>query len=347
MEEAVLLTVACAGAFGCAGLAGAGAFEGFAKAYSSVRAGGVPARGFTVGEKRRGGPLRAGGARLRVSDCVASMAAYYLRNGVESCSGMGKALLGLSGFGRTMDDAACLLKRRGIEATAKSLASLCALITLSSSVVFLLLFHSLLAGLLAPVCLLSVVSAAVSQGRVREQDALRDQVPDALRCMEACLHAGLSLPQAFAEVAKEIPQPAKESFARVSRDLELGYSMTETLERFHSLSGIAELGFVAMALDVQHACGGSVTPILHSAEDSLARGLELRRSLRVQTAQARMSAQIVSVMPFFLLLVLSAVSPGFLAPFFESVEGVALLGVALAMQMTGVLMVRRILAVEI
>ena len=102
-----------------------------------------------------------------------------------------------------------------------------------------------------------------------------------------------------------------------------------------------------MALDVQYVCGGNAKPVLQSAEDSIARSLDLRRLLRVQTAQARFSAQIVSVMPMFLLAIVSVVSPGFLNPFFESATGLALLVVAAGMQVMGILLVKRTLEIEV
>ena len=199
----------------------------------------------------------------------------------------------------------------------------------------------------APVLVVVVLRAALFRSVENERARLREQVPDALRCMEACLHAGLSLPQTFYEVSTQIDQPARGLFARVSRDLELGYSMNEALERFRSVAELPELSFVAMALDVQYACGGSATPILRSAEQSVASDLELRRSLRVQTAQAKLSAQIVSIMPFALVFVISALDPGFLAPFFSSAGGALLLLMAVSMLAAGVLMVRRMLAIEI
>ena len=57
--------------------------------------------------------------------------------------------------------------------------------------------------------------------------------------------------------------------------------------------------------------------------------------------------QIVSVMPFALVFVISAVDPAFLHPFFSSAQGVVLLLLAIAMLGGGVLLVRRMLAVEI
>ena len=74
--------------------------------------------------------------------------------------------------------------------------------------------------------------------------------------------------------------------------------------------------------------------------------IELARSLRVQTAQAKLSARIVTAMPFVLAALFSLMSPGFLGPFVESVPGMALLAMALAMQAAGVLMVQRMLDVD-
>ena len=116
---------------------------------------------------------------------------------------------------------------------------------------------------------------------------------------------------------------------------------------FRSGAQVPELAFVAVALDVQHQTGGSISQVLDAARDTVESELELERSLHVQTAQARLSARIVSVMPFVLVALFSLVSEGFLEPFFNSAAGVALLLVVLSMQAAGVLAVRRMLRVEV
>ncbi len=64
---------------------------------------------------------------------------------------------------------------------------------------------------------------------------------------------------------------------------------------------------------------------LRSAEESISRDLDLRRSLRVQTAQAKLSAQISGVMPFALVFVISAVDQTVFVPVFLERAGVVLL----------------------
>ncbi len=87
-----------------------------------------------------------------------------------------------------------------------------------------------------------------------------------------------------------------------------------------------ELAFVAVALDVQHQTGGSMGQVLDAARDSVEGELELRRSLRVQTAQAKLSARVVSVMPFALVAVFSLVSEDFLAAVLRQRDRLGALG---------------------
>lgn len=206
-----------------------------------------------------------------------------------------------------------------------------------------LLGESLALGLLTVPTVLWVVMIWFSRMAAKRGDRLREQVPDALRCLSVCFQAGMTLPRAFAQVAEESSSPLREVFARVSHDVEMGCAVDEALRRFRDSTGVPELAFVSVALDVQHICGGSVVPVLESAEESVRRSLEMRRFLRTQTAQAKFSAQMVSVMPFVLLILLSLVSPGFMDPFFESGMGIALLALALGMQVAGVLCIRKLL----
>ncbi len=342
MEEGLLFAVATAGAFGAAFVAGRGACLSIEHAMGATRFEPMPEALARYGDRRsswRSLFRKAFATLLRLRS-------YYARNGFASLSFLAARVVA-SRAGLPFFEASKFARSRGVEMPPESAASLAIGSIFGVAIVVLVAFRSLLASACAIALCIALSRAALSHAVEHERMRLREQVPDALRCMEACMHAGLSLPQTFYEVSEQIDQPAKSLFTRVSRDLDLGYSMNEALERFRSVSDLPELAFVAMALDVQYACGGSAGPILRCAEESVSRDLDLRRSLRVQTAQAKLSAQIVSVMPFALVFVISAIDPNFLSPFFSSVLGFALLLVAVGMLCAGVLMVRRMLAVEI
>lgn len=205
----------------------------------------------------------------------------------------------------------------------------------------------------SPVFGVAIAGGAVAAGcNVAHADAdkrsgaIRDEIPDALRSLGVCFKAGLSLMQTLRQTGSELKGPLGALFLASSRLLETGGTVTEALSVFQGRTGTPELAFVAVALNVQHQAGGSIAHVLDAARESVEGEIELARSLRVQTAQAKLSARIVTLMPFALVALFSLMSPGFLAPFFESVPGMLLLGVALAMQIAGVVLVRRMLDIE-
>ena len=208
-------------------------------------------------------------------------------------------------------------------------------------------FGSLLAGIAFAACLVAGLSGWAVRGIERQREAVREALPDAVRAMGACFHAGFSLRQTFDQLKVELAGPIADLFGRASDAMETGSSAEEAIELIRSSQSVPELSFIAVALEVQHKSGGSMRHVLDAARESLEGELELRRFLKVQTAQARLSAQVVTGVTFALVGLLSLMTEDFLAPFFSSAAGMLMLAAALAMQCAGVMLIRRILKVEV
>lgn len=178
-------------------------------------------------------------------------------------------------------------------------------------------------------------------------DGLREQIPEMLRSLSMSFRTGHSLPQTLSDSAQETKGYLGHLFSIASDRLEMGATPTEALAVMKSNPRVPELSFIAVALEIQHRSGGSIAPVLESATEAIEGELKLARSLRVQTAQAKLSASIVTIMPFILIALFSFMSPDFLAPFFSSFIGMALLTVAIIMEVAGVLIVRNMLKVNL
>lgn len=270
--------------------------------------------------------------------------AWRLRNGFAAADPIAERLLASARVRRFAGGAVQLLAERRYVATERALLSCIA----AACAVLVAAAFAATGGVVGAVaiaaCALAVAAGYVRAAADRRCDSVRDAVPDVLRSMGTCFDAGLTLQQTLAQVAGEANGPLRSLFAHAAHVLDTGGSATEALGGLRQGSGAPELAFVAVALDVQHQTGGSMRQVLDAARDSVEGELALRRSLKVQTAQAKLSAQVVSVMPFALVAVFSLVSEDFLAPFFASPAGWALLALALGMQAAGVGMVRRVLA---
>ena len=281
--------------------------------------------------------------RVPPGDMVARLA----RNGVAWTLPAAKRLLRQRRVQTVVLDAVEMAAERNVFASSTGLLSFALAAAAIVALLVGLLAQSLLAGLALTALVSVVLVARVRTWRDKRDDAVRDAVPDALHAMGSCFQAGFSLLQTFQHLQRELQGPLSRRFAAAAQLLETGHSAHEALDALRGEDARNELAFVAVALDVQHQAGGSMRPVLEAARETVEGELALKRSLRVQTAQARLSARIVTVMPFALVAVFSLVSKGFLDPFFESALGIGMLCAAVLMQVAGVLAVRRMLSVEV
>lgn len=281
-----------------------------------------------------------------LGDGSSSSILWRLRNGFTLTLPLAKKLLASSRIAAWAKEAVWEFRVKNVETSPIALTSCFIVVVLSLALLVLVFSRSLLGFVAAALCAI-VLAILWCQGRAqRRREAMRSAIPDALRSMSICFQSGLSLLQTFQHVSEETVEPLSTLFSHAAHRMEIGESATAALTTIREDTVIQELAFVAVALDAQHQSGGSLRHVLDSARSSIESELELKQKLRVQTAQAHLSARVVCALPFVLLAVFSLISEGFLDPFFESLQGMAMLSVAFGMQIAGIVAVRKMLQVE-
>lgn len=270
-----------------------------------------------------------------------------LAEGITPLAGLSKAVLRITFFGLFVEGVVREVRRLDYRT---DLVPMGTVLLAFSGLVFSLAYafsFSVIGGLASVVCAFLMVNAWVNKRSEQRKEEVREEIPEALQSMKACFQTGYSLPQTVHEVAEHTKGPLSELFSEVEGNLETGSGVHRALAVMRAEHSEPELAFLATSLEIQHKTGGSMQRILEAARQSVCDELELKRNLRTQTAQAKLSAQIVTAMPFALVGVFSLLSPGFLDPFFESPLGVVMLMSAIGMQVLGVSIVRRLLRVEV
>lgn len=273
-------------------------------------------------------------------------AARILRNGLGPATCAARVLARVPRVERYFVEMCWLARLRGYRTDEERMGGVLLVVILAAFSMGWAMSASPVFGAMLCACIVAGLGIAAHQARERQVEEMRESVPDMLHTMSACFHAGYTLVQSFGHLARESQGPLRRLFLRAESDLRTGRTVTEALSRMRGESALSELAFVTAALEIQHQTGGSMQKILDSACESIEGELALRRSLRVQTAQARLSMRIVTIMPFVLVGIFSLASPGFLSPFFDSALGLAVLGTALGMQAAGIVAVRRLLDVK-
>jgi tight adherence protein B len=203
---------------------------------------------------------------------------------------------------------------------------------------------ALLGSVAALVCLASVVgaegvpSALLRRARAAQAErALERELPDALRRVAAELGAGRTADRALVAAAT-VGGVAGEAFALAGRRSAAGDEIAAALA--------AALGqrarFAAAAISLQLRAGGDLPALLRS----LARRLEERRSvnaeIRALTAQARLSARVVPLLPVVGLALAGLLDAGAVRLLLTTAPGLVIVAVATALDLMGLLVIRAI-----
>lgn len=290
---------------------------------------------------------RYGSEAALLSGAETSRLHHLLRNGIPAFAPLGNAFLKIAPIERFLRSLQTTLNERTIVTYPSSLASLTIGGAGTIFLVGLFISGSWVFAITAIFLVFIALNAWMNKQQERYHTRLREELPAALQAMNSCFCVGYSLPQIFEQVALDLEGPLKAVFLRTAAVINAGGTVEEALETLKRQTDEPELFFLATALEIQHRTGSSLAQVLDVVRQSVSDQLDLKRLLQTQTAQAKLSAQIVTVMPFLLVGIFSLISEGFLDPFFTSAVGMLLLSVAIAMQAIGIVLVRKILHVEV
>jgi tight adherence protein B len=179
------------------------------------------------------------------------------------------------------------------------------------------------------------------------RDDFTEQLPDNMQVLASALRAGHSFVGAFAVVANDAPEPARREFQRVVADEQLGVPMEESLRDVARRMDSKDLEQVALLAELQREAGGNMAEVLDTIVDTIRERFDLRRLVQTLTAQGRLARWILSLLPAFLLGIISLLNPGYMQPLFATVGGRVVLVIATGMVVAGSLVIKRIVDIKV
>lgn len=175
---------------------------------------------------------------------------------------------------------------------------------------------------------------------------VEEQLPEAILALTAGLRAGLSFPQALAVTAGDTPSPLGRELQRCLEEVELGLAWPEALDNLRRRAPGEGLTLLVWALAVHRRTGGDLPALCERLHDLLSERRRLRAKLAAATAQSRLSAVVVALVPPALGFALYRLAPDFLSPLLTTPTGWALLVWAGVMNGFGVMMILRLSALK-
>jgi tight adherence protein B len=195
-------------------------------------------------------------------------------------------------------------------------------------------------GYLAPAFL-------VRYRKQRRINKLEGQLEEALTLTSSSLRAGFGLLQSLDLAAQQLEHPLATELKRALHDINVGSSTEEALVALSERAGSYDLEIVITAILIQRTVGGNLGEILNTVAHTMRERARLRGQVRALTSQQRMTGYILGALPIAIMGILFLVAHDYMTPLFTTVAGLVLLVAAGVIEFIGVLIIKRILAIEV
>ena len=177
--------------------------------------------------------------------------------------------------------------------------------------------------------------------RRKAQDLTRE-IPDVFRSLAVALGSGRTLSQAIEYVGTHEQGRIGSEFAKAALSLHCGASTSHALHQLETELNVPGIELLTTTLSISQRTGSPLRDLLLSSAELAEGNVELERSLRTKTAQARLSVRIVCIMPILMVLVLSTLSQEFRAGI-STIPGMTCLAFSLLLDTVALFVVRHLM----
>ncbi|MGR8980018.1 MAG: type II secretion system F family protein [Gammaproteobacteria bacterium] len=222
------------------------------------------------------------------------------------------------------------------------------------SVLFLMLLMAVITGAAigyATANILAMVASAIFAGSLpylklksdlkKRLDLFEEQLPDALDMMSRALRAGYPFNDAMHYISQEMPEPIGSEFGITFEEINYGRDIRDAFNYLLMRVPSTNLISAVTAILIQRETGGNLAELLDKTSDLLRKKFRFQRRVKTITAENRMSAWVLALLPFAVFFVLTIRSPGYMEPLFKSEMGHMILIVGLILQVIGAFWVRK------
>ena len=181
----------------------------------------------------------------------------------------------------------------------------------------------------------------------RRQHTFTEQLPDVLTLLVSALQAGYGLGQSLQVLVEQLPPPASKELARVVRAIGLGLPLPRALNAMAERIGTDDVELLVTAITIQYETGGNLAQTLEVIGQTVRDRIRIQREIRVLTSQQRLTGFILGGLPVALGIGLFLINPQHMGKLFQPGLMRILLVTAVIMQVSGYVVVNKLLNVEV
>jgi tight adherence protein B len=239
------------------------------------------------------------------------------------------------------------LQQSGVGWTVGRLLGTCA--TLPPLALAILLFAGvpLLIALAAALASAVVPLLYVRFRRGRRLRKLDRQFPDVCDMLARALRSGHAFTGAIGMVGTEFAEPMSSEFRITFDEINYGISLNDALLNLATRVPIRDLRYLVIAVLIQRETGGNLAELLDGITALIRERFKLFDKVRVLSAEGKLSAWILGLLPFGTAAIMMTINPGFLDVLWQDPAGLKLLYTVLGSMVFGMFWMRHIVRMRV
>jgi tight adherence protein B len=183
--------------------------------------------------------------------------------------------------------------------------------------------------------------------RTQRFNKFEQGLPEALDLMVSALRAGHSFNSALDLAASESPDPIGKEFRICFDEQNYGLELKTAMNNLSTRIPLQDLKIVITAILIQKECGGNLAEVFDKAAYVIRERFQLKRQVRVHTAQGRLTGWILSFLPIVLGILLYLLNPESMSLLWTRAIGVKLLYLSGAMTIVGAFIIHKIVNMDV
>jgi len=155
----------------------------------------------------------------------------------------------------------------------------------------------------------------------RRMIQFRDKLPNAIEAIIRGAKAGLTVSDCIQLVATDSAEPIKSEFRQVVQNQRVGMSLSESFEAMADRLNTKETRLLSFVINIQQQTGGNISEVLGSLAHSIRSDNAMRERAKTVTTEGKMTAVIVSLIPFAAYWMINSQYPDRMQLLFDTTFG--------------------------
>jgi tight adherence protein B len=183
--------------------------------------------------------------------------------------------------------------------------------------------------------------------KLKRIEKFRSQFPEALDLIARALKAGHSFNSGMKLAADEFRDPLGTEFDETLGEINFGVSVANAMKNLAKRIECPEMNYFVVAVILQRETGGNLSEIIESLAHLIRKNYEFQGKVRTLSAEGRLSAIILVMVPFLIGLFLYFRKPDYLQLLFSDPIGRVMLGTAVILMAIGIFVMKRMVKIKV